>query len=319
MGTLSLNDYEDVSIWVPWGHISGRWYGNRKYRPILAIHGWMDNLGTFDKLIPLLPDYLGVLCIDLPGFGLSSRLPPGIHYTFVEWSFVIARIMKELKWSKVSLMGHSVGGIMGFLHTCLAPHTVDFVITIEGVLNPIGKIVDLSTNAFNIDAYLKEEERNTRGSLYEPISYTLEHLCNFVQESTLDSVSASVAQHILNRTMHRSQLYPDKVFVLKDNRTKYCNEFLMTAELGVEMARRIKQIPYLILKGSDSYFITEKDKEVISVIADQNPHFEYYEVSGKHHVHLSNAEECAKYIVPFLRRHRPPPEEEKELKIKHKL
>ncbi|XP_034482505.1 probable serine hydrolase [Drosophila innubila] len=316
MGTLSLSEYEDVSIWVPWGHISGRWYGNRKERPILAIHGYTDNLGTFDRLIPLLPDYLGVLCIDLPGHGCSSGLPPGIQYTFVEWSYVINRIMRQFKWSKVSLMGHSMGGVMGFLHTCLAPHTVDFIITIEAVLNPVGRVKDLSAYAFNIDKFVEEVERSSSSTIYEANSHTLQHFCDFLNVYTFESVPTDRAQHLLNRVMHRSQLYPDKFYLLRDNRTKFVNDFVMTPELGTEMARRIRNKPYLIIKGSDSHYITDNDYQVITILRDQNPQFEFHEVPGKHHVHLSNAEDCAKYIIPFLRQHRPPPKKEE---TKHRL
>jgi len=36
-------------------------------RPIVCIHGWQDNAGTFDRLIPLLPREFSYLAIDLPG------------------------------------------------------------------------------------------------------------------------------------------------------------------------------------------------------------------------------------------------------------
>ncbi|KAL7731706.1 hypothetical protein ACLKA6_018069 [Drosophila palustris] len=320
MGTLSLSDYEDVNIAVPWGHILGRWYGNRRERPILALHGWQDNLGSFDRLIPLLPDYLGILCIDLPGHGCSSGLPAGIQYTFVEWAYCIGRIMKELKWTKVSLMGHSMGGVMGFLHTCLAPHTVDFIISIEAVLNPVGTVWDLSLYGFNIDKFVEEEERIGRGSIYEPKSYTLDNLCDYLYESSIESVPPNRAQHLLNRVMYRSQLYPDKFYLLRDNRTKYFNDLMMSLELGTEMSRRIWNKPYLIIKGADSPFITDKDNEILSILGNQNPEFEFHEVPGTHHVHLTNAGDCAKYIVPFLRRHRPAPKKEEVfLKRLHKL
>ena len=41
------------------------------------MHGYMDNAGTFDRLIPLLPDKFYVVAIDLPGHGFSSHVPYG--------------------------------------------------------------------------------------------------------------------------------------------------------------------------------------------------------------------------------------------------
>lgn len=59
--------FEEITIPVPWGVVAGKWYGDRKKQPVLAIHGWQDNAGTFDRLCPLLPSTIPILCIDLPG------------------------------------------------------------------------------------------------------------------------------------------------------------------------------------------------------------------------------------------------------------
>ncbi|CDQ91093.1 unnamed protein product [Oncorhynchus mykiss] len=40
---------------VPWGEIRGKVWGPDNGRPILCLHGWADNCGTFNTLIPLLP------------------------------------------------------------------------------------------------------------------------------------------------------------------------------------------------------------------------------------------------------------------------
>ncbi|EDV96833.1 probable serine hydrolase [Drosophila grimshawi] len=306
MGTLSLNDYEDVRIWAPWGHISGRWYGNRSDRPILAIHGWLDNLGTFDTLIPLLPDYLGVLCIDLPGHGCSSRVPSGIRYNTAEYILIITRVMKEYKWTKVSLMGHSLGGVLSFLYTALAPHTVDLVILLDIEKPPIDTTGRMDYFANIIDKTLVEEERAEEGSMHEPPSYTLSQLRSVLSKGSHDSVPPEFAQHLLYRSVAKSQLYPERFYFSRDGRTKYYTPLPATAGLIAELAGRIKNKPYLIIKASESHFIDSEDNEVISILKNQNPHFEYHEVSGRHHAHLTNAKECAQYIVPFLRRYRPP-------------
>lgn len=62
-------EWEEIEIAVPWGHVAGKWYGDRNTQPVLTFHGWQDNAGTYDRLIPLLPKTLSYLCIDLPGHG----------------------------------------------------------------------------------------------------------------------------------------------------------------------------------------------------------------------------------------------------------
>ncbi|XP_030080899.1 probable serine hydrolase [Drosophila hydei] len=302
MGTLSLNDYEDVRIWAPWGHIAGRWYGNRSERPILAIHGWLDNLGTFDTLIPLLPDYLGVLCIDLPGHGCSSRLPPGMQYNTAEYALIIARVMKEYKWPKVSLMGHSLGGALCFIYAALAPHTVDLVIALDNILPSIESSEWIKRLANCVDRYLVVSEHGEK----EPPCYTFSHLRKVLSQGSNDSVPPELAHHLLYRSVAKSQFHPDKFYFTKDARTKFYNYLSANAPLIAEMSSRIKKKPYLIIKASKSNYINSKANEAISILRKQNPHFEYHEVPGTHHVHLVSPDLCAQYIVPFLRHHRPP-------------
>jgi pimeloyl-ACP methyl ester carboxylesterase len=50
---------------------------------VLAVHGWMDNAGTFDKLFPLLPRSLYIMAIEMPGHGRSSHFPAGMPYHYI--------------------------------------------------------------------------------------------------------------------------------------------------------------------------------------------------------------------------------------------
>lgn len=82
---------------------TGKWWGPRELQPIVALHGRQDNAGSFDTLIPLLPKDVSVLCLDMPGHGLSSHYAKSQFY-YVYWDGVIflRRIVKHFKWNKVS-------------------------------------------------------------------------------------------------------------------------------------------------------------------------------------------------------------------------
>jgi pimeloyl-ACP methyl ester carboxylesterase len=83
-----------VKIRFPWGFICGKWWGPKDIRPIVALHGWQDNCGTFDTLAPLLPKNVSLLAIDLPGHGLSSRVPDGMAYHFLDNLFLMHGLIK---------------------------------------------------------------------------------------------------------------------------------------------------------------------------------------------------------------------------------
>jgi len=46
---------EEIRIPVAYGHIAGKAWGNPDGKPILGLHGWLDNAATHDNIAPLLP------------------------------------------------------------------------------------------------------------------------------------------------------------------------------------------------------------------------------------------------------------------------
>ncbi|XP_055700488.1 probable serine hydrolase [Phlebotomus papatasi] len=129
------NEFTEVEIPVPWGHVAGKWYGPADVRPILILHGWLDNAGSYDTLIPLLPkDRISYLAIDLPGHGFSSHIPEGMTYSHYDYLWLIHRIREIYGWPKVSLMGHSLGAVLNFLYTGIFPQDVDMIINLDGMI-----------------------------------------------------------------------------------------------------------------------------------------------------------------------------------------
>ncbi|KAJ6641822.1 putative serine hydrolase [Pseudolycoriella hygida] len=49
---------DEFELQVPWGHIACKWWGPKNIQPIICMHGWQDNAGTFDPLITQLPSHL---------------------------------------------------------------------------------------------------------------------------------------------------------------------------------------------------------------------------------------------------------------------
>lgn len=125
-------DWSEYEIVVPWGKVAGKWWGVKGRQPILCIHGWQDNSGTFDRLIPLLPKTFSYLAIDLPGHGRSSHYPEGLQY-FVFWDGIalIRRIAKQHQWGKLKLIGHSLGGCLSYMYASSFPDDVERFVSID--------------------------------------------------------------------------------------------------------------------------------------------------------------------------------------------
>ncbi len=77
-------------------------------RVILFLHGWKENLHTFDSLTRKLSDSLRVIRIDLPGFG-KSEMPPNA-WGLYEYVDCVENIIEKIHINVDTAIGHSFGG-----------------------------------------------------------------------------------------------------------------------------------------------------------------------------------------------------------------
>ena len=77
--------------------------------PCIALHGWLDNAGSFDRLAPLLPNSK-IIAVDLPGHGLSDHRPQGTSAHFLDYVKDVAVLSDVLGLERFDLIGHSMGG-----------------------------------------------------------------------------------------------------------------------------------------------------------------------------------------------------------------
>lgn len=75
---------------------------------ILLLHGWQDDLHTFDALVPLLSPAYRVIRLDLPGFGKSET--PKRSWDLDVYVQFINNFVQKLNIHVGTLVGHSFGG-----------------------------------------------------------------------------------------------------------------------------------------------------------------------------------------------------------------
>lgn len=265
----------------------------------MGLHGWQDNAGTFDTLAPLLPPQLPFLALDMPGHGLSSWLPEGMHYHSLDYVALIRRIMDEYKWDKVSIIAHSMSAINTYVFAALFPEKIDMYIGLD-VLKPLirssSKIIESYTQ--RLEGHLKVEKRIKNKS--EPPAYDWDQLVERLHAGTEKSVDVEACKYLLQRNIKPSEHEPHKYYFSRDSRLKTSLFFAFSQDLAVEMARRI-ECPYLFIKANQGpYYEDRKYYDEVIEILTQKPNFEYHMVDGTHHVHLNEPEKVAKIINSFI-------------------
>lgn len=99
-------------------------------RRVLAVHGWLDNAGSFDALAPLLPD-CEIVAIDLAGHGRSDHRPAGAWYHYVDYLDELIEALELLGWTRSIWLGHSLGGVLLSLLAAVRPERVERLVLIE--------------------------------------------------------------------------------------------------------------------------------------------------------------------------------------------
>ncbi|XP_059484875.1 probable serine hydrolase isoform X2 [Neocloeon triangulifer] len=290
--------WEEVRIPVPWGHIAGKKWGEPEEIPVIAIHGWRDNAGTFDTLAPLLK--FNFLSIDLPGHGLSSHVPIGMHAHYPDSMVTLRLIVKHFGFSKISILGHSLGSSIGYAYAGLYPEEVEKFVSIEcGRARILCHPKDLADSwGATVDSLLSLEEKLVHQKSPE---YTYSELVERQQKGAFMSPSIKSTQILLRRGAQPSKCDPDKFVFTFDPRVRLDSFKRFTPETLLALGRNIKcQVLNIHANPGMSCKLEKEYEESIEVLKTSTSRLECHEVSGTHHVHLNNPERVAPIINDFM-------------------
>ncbi|XP_031597062.1 serine hydrolase-like protein isoform X2 [Oreochromis aureus] len=290
-------EVSELSIPVPWGEIRGKAWGPEHGHPVLCLHGWADNCGSFNTLIPFLPKECRYVAVDMPGHGLSSHRPPGVFYSFPEYAADVRRVTESLSWTKFSIMGHSMGGNIAVMFSALYPDMVDGIIVLDvfGFVPTDPKEIPRIMRQ-GMDEMLKyekkAEEEKKRVYTYEK---AVERLL-----AANPTLSERSVQMLLERGLTRVE----GGFVFsRDLRVNFKNIERITLEQSLEMQSMI-QAPVLLILADKGFGPASRESsqkltsKLLQVYQERND--TVVRVPGSHHVHLDNPEVVAPFICDFL-------------------
>ncbi|KAL8221812.1 UNVERIFIED_CONTAM: hypothetical protein K2H54_074519 [Gekko kuhli] len=318
----------ELKFLVPWGHIAAKAWGPPQGRPVLCLHGWLDNANTFNRLIPLLPKDCYYMAVDFGGHGLSSHRPPGFPYHFMDYVGDVRRVVEALKWSRFTLMGHSLGGTVAGMFSCIFPDMVDKLILVESYgffpapkgdergpgLNRQKKPSSPFTPK-DAPSVLEEYER-----LLKPKRKLFEGLLSFEankQYSTKVRTPQEALQRLLKANPHLTEdsgkillqrgttEVPGGLVYNRDIRITLHNHSFVTLDQSVIFLKNI-QADVLMIIAQDGIFSSEsKDMPVVKPLQEAfrtflKEHYHYVNVPGNHFVHLNEPQVVAGIISDFL-------------------
>jgi len=129
---VSLRDAESLNWEVNGLGLAGLSWGCQGERPVLALHGWLDNAASFSALGPLLTG-CQLVALDLSGHGRSDHRSPDASYQIWDDLPEILGVLNELGWEQFDLVGHSRGAIIAGLLAATFPERVKRLVLLDAV------------------------------------------------------------------------------------------------------------------------------------------------------------------------------------------
>lgn len=276
-------------------------FGPDHLQPILMIHAWQDNAGSFDPLLPMLPQHFSYLAIDLPGHGLSSHLPSGCFYHVQDFIFLLEIIRQNFKLSRLSLVSHSIGAVMSFNYAWLFPERVRLVCALD-VLKTFSFGATIESDFFEL--HTRKLLTLDESKIKNPPDYTYNEMIQHIHENTKKSINKDKAKYIIERGTKPSTTNPNRLRFSRDIRVKYIQFMFADHKKTLQYIKRI-QAPYLFIRGDDRNFSEPESliSETIDEFRRQNEQFEMFKVDGTHHFHLNTPELIADKVSEFLQKH----------------
>lgn len=280
-------------------NLTGKWWGSREKQPVIAVHGWQDNAGTFDNLAPYLCHEISLLCIDLPGHGLSSHYGDGsFYYIFWDGILILRRVVKHFGWEKVKILGHSLGGAIAFLYAATYPKEVESYISIDiaspTVRDPV-KMVSSIGDA--VDKFLKYETLTQENMP----CYTFSEMIDIVHDAYAGSVTRENCEVLMKRGMKPADKEGYYYFT-RDPRLKVAALGFMTIDQVVEFASRIT-CKVMNIRGDPGMAFPNPENytRVLDVIEQKAHKLVRLKIPGSHHLHLNDPENLADQVLDFLK------------------
>ncbi|XP_066141388.1 serine hydrolase-like protein [Euwallacea fornicatus] len=285
----------ELDIEAPWGKIAVKLWGNQNDQPVLTIHGLMDNAGSFDGLIPLLPKHF-YICIDLPGHGKSSHFPPYLPIHSEDYIMTYTIVMEHFKKEKFIIMGHSYGAQLGVLYSQIYPEKVEKLIILDSVYFMIRQVKYFKEDLEQkYDTILK---LNTKQKNSKPPAYTYEEAVERIMKQRPFPLTPQGARILVERML--VPIGDNKYNFSIDQRLKVVMNPVRDAKLAIKTLTNFPiMCPVLIIFAKDNY-IQRYLMQPIIIFYKKQKNFTIKFISGHHDVHLNTPELVAPLVTKFM-------------------
>lgn len=263
-------------------------FGSDDKPVLLALHGWLDNAASFAPIAEYLPDYQ-IVALDFAGHGKSDHRAAGAHYHLVDNIQDIHEAIRFLDLSAVTIVGHSMGGIVATMYAACFPEMVEKLVVLESfgplTLEPESSHEQLRKS---VESRIENAAKSPRhpDSLETAVKARL----------TAGKMHTESAELLMTRNIREED---GSLRWSTDPRLRTISSLRLTDEQANSFISNVK-CPWLTILGSEGFeklkVNFEQRKFLVSDLVEAT-------CPGGHHLHMDNPVPVAQKIISFLQDH----------------
>lgn len=277
------HSFEDVRLRLPHMEVAAHLYGPENGKPVIALHGWLDNAASFSRLAPLL-NGVRIVALDLPGHGLSDHRPLGAGYNIWDYAYEILWTAEQFGWQRFSLLGHSLGAIVSVLLASAMPERIDRLALIDGVVPYTGEADSAPRKLGDALRALLAVERK-RKPVYESFEQAVA-----ARMRGVGAVSREAAERLAQRGL---MPVPGGYTWRTDPRLMLPSPMRLSRAHALAFAQKVV-CPTSLIVARQGLMISSEIMEDIEALP-----FSLHHLSGGHHLHLDDDEGAAAVAAVF--------------------
>ena len=267
-------------------------WGNPLAPPLLLVHGGRDHCRSWDWVAEALCSCYHIIAPDLRGHGDSQWLVGG-SYVLPDYVYDVAQLVHQANLAPVSIISHSLGGMICLQYAGLFPEKVRQLIAIEGLGMPPVKEEEetkkpIDTRLANWVEYLRKLSARTAHKYL-----TVEDAVKRMQEAN-ERLTPDQAHHLTDHGIDQNE---DGTFSWKfDNYVRVFPPYGLNEKERQSLWARIN-CPVLLVRGTESWDTNpEKDGRARHFQAANTIEME----GAGHWVHHDKLEEFLSVIEEFF-------------------
>lgn len=263
---------EEIRVNVRGLELAAKQWGDADSPAILALHGWLDNAATFDRLAPQLRGFR-VIAMDFAGHGYSGHRPEGVRYHLLDHVDDVIGFADAMELDRFILLGHSMGAGVATYTAASFPERVQKLILLEG----IGSQTSEPSEAPRIVRQAVEEMKKASAKR-KPV-YERKEEAILARAQSIGGISEDAAAVLCSRGLEKVE---GGYTWRSDPRVKMASIIRLTEEMVLAHLAALT-MPVLLIRGEQSFFAASPS---LQQRAAAIPQCQTVMLPGNHHLHL---------------------------------